>query len=94
MDRRARLRLVPSSSTSSLAGAWLLGRDAREVLTHGRDPERSLGNLEAILSPEIDADGALQLVAQMPSWDRERQLSLLAAFYAGLFDSMARIRRG
>ena len=69
------------------AGAWLLGRDAREVLAHGPDPRRSLGSLDAILRPEIDPDGALRLVAQMPPGDRERQLSLLTAFCAGLFET-------
>lgn len=68
------------------AGAWLLGVDAREVLARGRDLGRSLRSLEALLRPEIDPDGALRLVAQMPGWDRERQLSLLTAFCAGLFD--------
>jgi predicted nucleotidyltransferase len=68
------------------AGAWLLGRDAREVLAHGPDPPRSLESLDAILRPEIDPDGALRLVAQMPHWDRDQQLSLLTAFCAGLFE--------
>lgn len=68
-------------------GAWLLGSDAREVLAHGPDPRRSLGNLDAILRPEIDPHGALRLVAQMPPGDRERQLSLLMAFSAGLFEA-------
>jgi predicted nucleotidyltransferase len=67
------------------AGAWLLGHDARDVLTHGPDPRRSVQDLAAILEPEIEVDGALRLVAQMPPGDRERQLSLLRAFCAGLF---------
>ena len=69
------------------AGAWLLGRDAREVLDHGPDPRRSLERLDAILRPEVDLDGALRLVAQMPPGNRDRQLSLLAAFCAGLFET-------
>lgn len=74
------------------AGAWLLGRDAREVLTHGPDPRRSLERLDGILRPEIEADGALRLVGQMPAGDRERQLSLLSAFHAGLVEaSLSRI---
>lgn len=67
------------------AGAWLLGSDAREVLAHGPDPRSSLEDLDTILRPEIDSDGALRLVAQMPPGDRDRQLSLLTAFYAGVF---------
>ena len=66
------------------AGAWLLGRDAREVLTHGPDSKRALEALDAILRPETDPDGSLQLVAQMPGFNRDRQLSLLAAFHSGL----------
>jgi predicted nucleotidyltransferase len=69
------------------AGAWLLGKDAREVLAHGPDPGRSLESLEAILRPEIDPDGALRLVAQMPPGQHDRQLSLLTAFCAGLFET-------
>jgi predicted nucleotidyltransferase len=66
------------------AGAWLLGKDARDVLAHGRDPRGSLETLDAILRPEIDPNGALRLVAQMPPGDRDRQLLLLTAFHAGL----------
>lgn len=68
------------------AGAWLLGQDAREVLAHGHDPRRSLESLDAILRPEIDQDGALHLVAQMPPGQRDRQVALLTAFCAGLFE--------
>jgi predicted nucleotidyltransferase len=68
------------------AGAWLLGRDARAVLAHGPDTLRSLESLDAILSPEIDPDGPLRLVTQMPPGQRDRQLSMLTAFCAGLFE--------
>jgi predicted nucleotidyltransferase len=44
------------------AGAWLLGKDAREVLAHGPDPQRSLEAIVAILRPEIDPEGTLQLI--------------------------------
>lgn len=70
-----------------LAGAWLLGRDARGVLAHGPELRRSLESLDAILTPELDPDGALRLIAQMPPGDRDRQLSLLTAFCAGLFET-------
>jgi predicted nucleotidyltransferase len=74
------------------AGAWLLGKDAREVLAHGREPVRCQDSLHAILGPEIDENGPLQLLGQMPPGDRDRQLALLAAFHAGLAgaDSVAR----
>lgn len=66
------------------AGAWLLGADARAALARGPEREGLLRTLDAILQPEVDPDGALRLVAQMPAGDRERQLSLLRAFHAGL----------
>lgn len=69
------------------AGAWLLGRDAREVLARSPDQRTFLGRLDAILRPEIDPDGPLRLVAQMPPGDRDRQMSLLIAFCAGLLES-------
>jgi predicted nucleotidyltransferase len=68
------------------AGAWLLGRDAREVLTHGPDPKAALSALDVILRSETDADGSLQLVAQMPGSTLDRQISLLTAFHVGLLD--------
>ena len=68
------------------AGAWLLGRDARDVLTHGPDQETALEALESILRPETDPDGSLRLVAQMPGSDRDRQISLLTAFRVGLLE--------
>jgi predicted nucleotidyltransferase len=69
------------------AGAWLLGKNARQVLAHGPDRRMSLTSLDAILRPEIDPDGALRLVSQMPPGHRDRQLSLLTAFCAGLFET-------
>ncbi len=69
------------------AGAWLLGKDARQVLAHGPDPGGSLESLGRILKPEIDPDGPLSLVAQMPPGQHDRQLSLLTAFCAGLFET-------
>src|SRR5262249_49688387 len=66
------------------AGAWLLGKDARAVLAHGHDVRTSVASLDAILRPEIDPDGALRLLGQMPAGDRQRQLALLTAFRTGL----------
>jgi len=40
--------------------------------------------LRSILLPEIDPDGPLRLVGQMPAGDRDRQLQLLRDFAAGL----------
>ena len=68
-------------------GAWPLAKGAREVLVHGPGLGRPLEYLDTILRPETDPDGALRLVGQMPSWDRECQLSLLAALCAHLFEA-------
>lgn len=80
----------------------LVGAAARDLLlvhAHGVEVQRAtedtdlalavptLESLDVILRPELDPDGALRLVAQMPPGDRERQLSLLAAFCAGLFET-------
>jgi len=72
-----------------LVHAWLLGGDARAVLAHGPDLRNLLEGLAKILRPEVDPDGGLRLVAQMPPGDRERQLSLLTAFCDGLFETKA-----
>lgn len=66
------------------AGARLLGADARRVLQEGDTANPALATVCAILDPEIDADGPLRLLGQMPPSARERQLSLLTAFHAGL----------
>jgi len=66
------------------AGARLPGRDVSQVLAQGSEPGRSLESLEAMLGPEVDPDGPLRLVGQMPRGDRDRQLSLLRSFRLGL----------
>jgi predicted nucleotidyltransferase len=66
------------------AGAYLLGKDAREVLTRGPDLQQSLQGLDELLRPEIDPEGPLRLVGQMPLGNLERRLDLLAALHAGL----------
>lgn len=76
------------------AGAWLLGSDAREVLTNGPDPKTALEAIDVILRPETDPDGSLQLVAQMPGGNRDRQISLLTAFHVGLFEDPRSPSRG
>jgi len=65
------------------AGAWLLGRDARTVLQAGGAGQGALAAVGAIVEPEIDGEGPLRLVGEMPPSDRERQLALLRAFHAG-----------
>lgn len=69
------------------AGAWLLGSDALRVLECGTDHEQAIAAVRAILEPEIDPDGSLRLVGQMPFGDKDRQLALLRDFYAGFVAS-------
>ena len=64
------------------AGAWLLGIDAHEAM---RQDEQALDRLLDILRPELDGDGPLRLVADMPrSTNADRALRLLEAFHVGL----------
>jgi predicted nucleotidyltransferase len=65
------------------SGAWLLGSDARRVIDAGADPARSIAAVRAILDPEIDPEGSLKLVSDMPVGEKDRQLELLSAFHAG-----------
>ncbi|MGO4701643.1 nucleotidyl transferase AbiEii/AbiGii toxin family protein [Dyella sp. 2RAB6] len=64
------------------AGAWLLGTDAHEVM---RQDQQALDSLLDILRPELDRDGPLRLISDMPrSTNADRALRLLDAFHAGL----------
>ena len=66
-------------------GAWLLGHDARATLQeHSSRFDQVMAALDAVLEPEIDADGGLTLVLQLVPSDPNNGLKLLAAFHAGL----------
>ncbi|WP_346948368.1 nucleotidyl transferase AbiEii/AbiGii toxin family protein [Dyella sp.] len=66
----------------AIAGAWLLGIDAHAAM---RQDRQALDRLLDILRPELDLDGPLRLVADMPrSTNADRALRLLGAFHAGL----------
>jgi predicted nucleotidyltransferase len=66
-------------------GAWLLGRDARAALQkHSSRFDQVVGALDAVMKPEVDADGRLTLVLQLMPNAPESALKLLAAFRAGL----------
>ena len=67
------------------AGAWLLGKDARQVLAEGDTPQAILAVLSRILDPELDPDGNLWLATDMHPTRIESSLELLNAFHAGLF---------
>jgi predicted nucleotidyltransferase len=66
------------------AGAWLLGKDARQVLELGENHLETLNVLCQILEPETDPDGPFCLVADMAPTRIGLGLELLAAFHAGL----------
>jgi predicted nucleotidyltransferase len=69
------------------AGAWLLGADSLRVMEFGTDREQGIAAVRAILEPEIDPEGSLRLVGQMPFGDKDRQLALLRDFYTGFVAS-------
>ena len=66
------------------AGAWLLGKDAGQVLDLGNNPQATRQVLRQILEPEADPDGALRLVSDMVSIRVGFGLELIAAFLDGL----------
>jgi predicted nucleotidyltransferase len=47
------------------AGAWLLGQDARRLLSSGQTPELAIGFAAEILQRESLEEGALQLASEM-----------------------------
>lgn len=66
-------------------GAWVLGRDARAALqNHSSRFDQVMGALDAVMEPELDAEGRLTLVLQLAPSDPGNALKLLAAFHAGL----------
>jgi predicted nucleotidyltransferase len=66
-------------------GAWLLGRDARATLQkHSSRFGQVREALNAVIEPEIDAEGRLTLVLQLTPNNPNNALKLLAAFHAGL----------
>ena len=63
-------------------GAWLAGRDARNLIEqHSKAMIRAIAN---VVLPEIDLEGRLTLVAEMSASDPENALQLLVAFHRGL----------
>jgi predicted nucleotidyltransferase len=48
-----------------IAGAWLLGRDAADIIAaHGETPLAAARRVQSILEPQIDPDGTLRLIGQ------------------------------
>jgi predicted nucleotidyltransferase len=65
--------------------AWLLGRDARaQLIEHSARLERMIGALDAVLSPELDADGTQTLALQLNPTTPDDALKQLGAFHRGL----------
>lgn len=66
------------------AGAWLLGRDAQELLSGGTEPEKAIQFVSNILAPEIIPEGRLRLAGEMRDATPQDALDLLKSFAAGL----------
>lgn len=69
------------------AGAWLLGRDARQLLRSSPQDVGAMIALNALLdllAAEIDPADRLLLIQDMRSGDAQADLNLLSAFHAGL----------
>jgi hypothetical protein len=67
-----------------VAGAWLLGHDARRcVEDHSERADRIVATATGILEREASAEGALRLVGEAPQGlSAETALGLLAAFFS------------
>lgn len=66
------------------AGAWLLGLDARRLLSSGKTPELAIGFAAAILQRESLEQGTLRLASEMCPANPQAALELLRAFHSGL----------
>lgn len=67
-----------------LAGAWLLGGDARKVLDAGDAPEMTMRFVMSILEPKILPDGPLKLAGEMRETAPQTALDLLSSFATGM----------
>ena len=66
-----------------LAGARLLGSDARDVIDRSRDAIEGVAMLDSMLAPEAEPAGKLRLATEMSSQDPGRALETLTAFRRG-----------
>jgi predicted nucleotidyltransferase len=66
-----------------LAGAWLLGSDARGVIERSHDVIECVAALESILMPETEPAGKLRLIAEMNPQDPAKALEMLTTFRRG-----------
>ena len=80
--------LIDDRFDFDVAGAWMLGWDARaQLLKHSLRFDRLLDALNQVLQPELAEDGAKTLVMQMNSFVPDDALKLLSAFRRGLLGS-------
>lgn len=71
-------------------GAWLLGHDARaQLIEHSARFDQMIGALDKVLAPELDPDGAQNLVLQLNPTTPDDALILLGAFHRGLLGAEA-----
>ena len=67
-----------------LAGAWLAGKDAKEIIeANSHRPEHIKKEISIILIRESNADGPLYFVGQITEYSAEETRKLLLAFLAG-----------
>lgn len=80
----ARHLLEAADYDDELAGAWLLGSDARELLApRPGAPSAALVRASALLAGN-DPEGPVQLAADMDTLDLQHAVDMLGAFRAGL----------
>jgi predicted nucleotidyltransferase len=67
----------------SRTGAWILGKDIRELLSQ-TDDDSALNSTIELLEIEVDENGDLYLARDMRRAEAQQAYDLLAALYAGL----------
>ena len=76
--------LLADDYDDDLAGAWLLGADARKVLAVGDDADNATLTHALVLLAGDPTDGPAKLAADMYSADLQHAVDMLNAFRAGL----------
>jgi len=80
--------LISDNFDFDRAGAWLLGRDAREQMSrYGTRFGRLVELLDAVLIEESDPDGRLTLVSKLTQFNPAKGLDMLSALRTGLLGS-------
>ena len=75
--------LAQENYDHSRTGAWMLGKDIRELLSRTEDDSALKATID-LLEIEIDEDGDLHLARDMRRIEAQQAYDLLTALYAGL----------